>query len=458
MKPIGHTVPVSLCVLVLVVLGIRLFVLNNIYEAHPARTVAQDSAGYDRLAKSLLDSGEFSSRQKDGVQPEIIRTPGYPIYLAVVYGLTGTNQQYWALAVQVVISALTLLPLFWIGNMIWNPATGLLAAVFYALDYISFLASQMLLTDSLYVFFLVVALCLGVLALKGSNRLKTVLLAFGLALGVATLIRPVSYYLIVPVLLGFCWVYTLRSGWRNAVLLTLLILLPWLVIVGGWQARNYMVADTAQISAIQGINLMRYRGAHIVGYHHNLDLLDAREEFMRDIPGHARMTTAEKSRAYTEKTLALIKSDPDLAVQGQIRGTGQLLLVPGEAETMRYLGLDSPAAGVAGDFLRLQWDEFADKWLTTNTLSFAVFVIALGYMVLLYTGSGIAVFNLLRSKSANPAAQVFLLGVALYFILVSGGPEGYPRLRMPIMPVLALFAAAGWLQLVNLQQKLTHIA
>jgi len=36
-----------------------------------------------------------------------------------------------------------------------------------------------------------------------------------------------------------------------------------------------------------------------------------------------------------------------------------------------------------------------------------------------------------------------LVGVAAYFILVSGGAAGIARLRMPVMPVVCVLAAAG---------------
>ena len=125
--------------------------------------------------------------------------------------------------------------------MIWSPETGFLAAVLYALDYIALLASQMLLTDSLYVFTLISALSLGVAALLKERGTRWLLLGFGLLLATATLIRPVSYYLIAPVLVGFVVVFASRFGWKRALFNGLLVLLPWLLVVGGWQARNYAV-------------------------------------------------------------------------------------------------------------------------------------------------------------------------------------------------------------------------
>jgi len=444
----------SLSVLLLVLLAVRMTLLTSVYESHPMNLVAQDSESYDRLARSILHDGRFAKEVSGVERPDVIRTPGYPFYIASAYALFGVDT-FWPLAIQVVLSVLTLIPLYWMGAMIWSQETGFTAALLYALDYISLLASQMLLTDSLYVFTLVSALSLGVAALLKDRRIRWLLLCFGTLLAVATLIRPVSYYLIAPVLLGFGFVYLKKSGWKKAAGHTLLIALPWLLIVGGWQARNYAVADTTELSAIKGINLMRYRGAYIIAKRDGISMQEAQEVFRNEIPGLQNMSDSEKSAAYTDKAVDLIKAHPGHAVSAQVQGTVQLLLVPGEGDVLRFLGFESPpSGGVAGSLLRLPGKEFVQKWIIDNPLYLAAFVLAFFYLVVLYAGCGVSLINLAQKKDPHVSAQVFLAGVTLYFIVISGGPEGYPRLRMPITPLVALFAASGWLYLLG--RRNTH--
>jgi 4-amino-4-deoxy-L-arabinose transferase-like glycosyltransferase len=373
----------------------------------------------------------------------------------VVYAAFGEDK-FRLLVVQVILSVLTLLPLYWMGAMIWSQGVGLVAALLYSFDYISLLASQMLLTDSLYVFALVSSLTLGVAAMLVERRTSVLLVLFGVTLALTTLIRPVSYYLIVPILIGFAFVYGYRSGWKRALCTAGLIFLPWLLVVGGWQARNQVVADTLQVSLIQGTNLMRYRGAYIIAQRDGVDLLEARKLFQNEIPELQSMTAVEKSAAFTRKSLQLMKDHPKFAVSGQTEGTAQLLLVPGEAEVLRYLGVEAPSSGAAGDLLRLGRHEFIQKWLVDNPAYFIMFLLAAAYLFVLYTGSGVAVITLIRQGGAHLSAEIFLIGVALYFIIVSGGPEGYPRLRMPVTPILALFAAAGWLHLLRRRKGDIH--
>jgi hypothetical protein len=44
---------------------------------------------------------------------------------------------------------------------------------------------------------------------------------------------------------------------------------------------------------------------------------------------------------------------------------------------------------------------------------------------------------------ARRDALWLLLGISLYFIAVSGGAQAVGRYRLPVMPIVCIFAAAG---------------
>jgi hypothetical protein len=49
----------------------------------------------------------------------------------------------------------------------------------------------------------------------------------------------------------------------------------------------------------------------------------------------------------------------------------------------------------------------------------------------------------LCNQPHNRIAAATLLGIAVYFLLISGGAQAVGRYRLPVMPILCLFAAAG---------------
>src|SRR5688500_11751037 len=78
------------------------------YQAPDWATVA-DQEGYRRLGRALAETGRFTRFPETAeFVPEVIRTPGYPVFVALVYTLFGTSQIAVAAAQTALFVALTL--------------------------------------------------------------------------------------------------------------------------------------------------------------------------------------------------------------------------------------------------------------------------------------------------------------------------------------------------------------
>lgn len=64
------------------------------------------------------------------------------------------------------------------------------------------------------------------------------------------------------------------------------------------------------------------------------------------------------------------------------------------------------------------------------------------HLFLLYAGAGWGLCRLWQEPGAGRLTAVLLAGLALYFVILSTGPQAYSRFRVPITPLLALAAAA----------------
>ncbi len=67
-----------------------------------------DALGYHQLAVNLLEHGAFSISTAPPLQPDAIRTPGYPAFIALVYLIFGVSPQA-VLLLQVILDSLTAL-------------------------------------------------------------------------------------------------------------------------------------------------------------------------------------------------------------------------------------------------------------------------------------------------------------------------------------------------------------
>src|SRR6266496_3573759 len=103
------------------------------YQRPDWRTQWTDQEGYERLGTALATTGTFTSYpNSERFIPEVIRTPAYPAFLAVVYRLFGTDQIYVA-AVQTSLFVMICLLVFAIARRVTSESVAATAALATAL-------------------------------------------------------------------------------------------------------------------------------------------------------------------------------------------------------------------------------------------------------------------------------------------------------------------------------------
>lgn len=198
--------------------------LVYLYESSANPTFAvpiMDSADYDSLARSLIDGTEPSTSLF--WQPVF-----YPLFLAGVYGLTGSSILA-AKLVQIVLGSLTCLLTFRLGRRIFDLRTGLVAGFVTALyGPLIFFETELLATG--WAAFWSVALVL--LFLKAADAKKP---GPALALGICGALSIITRPTFIPVFLAGCvWLAVVwhRGGraQRRIVLAGVAVLAGFLVI------------------------------------------------------------------------------------------------------------------------------------------------------------------------------------------------------------------------------------
>lgn len=197
-------------VLVLVILA-TLLRLVPILQFPPYIYLYGDMVHYDHSAVLLLVNHVYTYWT---AAPSAQVTPGYPLFLAGVYNIawgmwhSHDAQVHLALSVQALISGLTVGVVYFIAKTFLRPGWAFLAAFLWASYPSAVWASQLLLTETLYVFLLYLYAWAFIRATR-RNRPQVWLLA-GLLLGMTGLVRPTVFpFAAAPVLLA------LLQAWKN---------------------------------------------------------------------------------------------------------------------------------------------------------------------------------------------------------------------------------------------------
>ena len=394
-----------------------------------------DTHTYLEPGRNLLLHGSFTAA---GL-PEILRTPGYPLFLAMT-SLAGPIAV--ALA-QVVLSVLSVV-LVWRLALQISPDTriALLAAWLFALEPLSVTYSILLLPETL--FLALFLLSLERLAAFLRSRQLNVLAAAGLCLAAATFVRPVTFYLPLLLAAGLLVAFARSPGLRwKAPAVLLLTVMPCLA---AWQIRNRIETGFSGFSAVQALNLYFYSSAEVVARleHHSLeqvqDELGYNSEllFLMRHPDAAAWTQLQRIGFMQAEALRVIRNHPALFLRLHLAGSLRTAFNPGAAVLLSLFNLASADESFARE--HNQGPLRAAQWTVLHAPLQAAYMAALSILLLgLYF---FAARGVLRGSASAPALAL-LLGVSLYFLAVSGGAAGIARLRLPMMPALCVMAAAG---------------
>ena len=211
-----------------------------------------DAAQYDKLARGLEANRGFSSAGPP-FEPTFYREPGYPLFLALAYRLSGDNQDV-AAAAQVVVLAVSAGLTAVLGARLFGPLAGLAAgAVLGFSPELATYASTML-SETLFTFLLLATIVMAVRARESRRPID--LLLVGVGLGIAAFTRAFALALVVPLAL------LLAFDGRPTRLLPV-IRRSGLVVVGvalvltPWVARNWVAVGRPALTSRSGVVVIR---------------------------------------------------------------------------------------------------------------------------------------------------------------------------------------------------------
>ena len=338
------------------------------------------------------------------------RAPGYPAFLALIYGISGVGARRFlgARLAQALLGA-TLAPLSWIlaRQIGYGQRIARWAAIIIAVFPLLIVYPLALASENLFVPLLILALILTLRAVE-RERPHGYLVA-GFVLGLAALTRSIVAGFVPVAGLWIWWIAReKRTGLRNGVLLGL----GFLTITVPWAVRNTLLhGQLTWIETSLGYNL--YIGYHpqstgTFRYGISLDLLPILDD-------------AERNTRGTEAFWAFVRGDPWRVPYLMVRKAGHLW------------GLDSRA------LIYLYANRLLGQW--PAWLLGLVFLIICGPLVVLLPAA-------VAGMVCGPLGERKLLVVALlaYYTGTHMLIMAEPRFHVPLLPIVGILAAYGLIE------------
>ncbi len=367
--------------------------------------------------------------QAPGLEPELFRTPGYPLVLALAGSLPGSRHAC-VLGLQILAGAATATLCFVLISNWASRRAGLLAAALLALDPAHILYSNLLMSDVLCGASIAASLVLLEPVRGSSWRLG----AAGGFLTAATALRPVAVLLVIPAA-----VYLWRRGdaWRGvAVLVAAALLFP-----VGWTARNGLAAGSWTLSTAFDVNLALVAGSRTEARAGDLPRGEAEAVVMGRVAATESATGMAFHRACRVVALDTLRGEPGAAMIELPVAAAEMLLAGERRYLMQMLGLPASEG-------REGWPATA-RWPGLRSYSrFERLVVAgqAGFMAAVWILAATGIVVLWRRGRADLA--LFAL-FALAVVLIPSLVVGTGRMRLPVAVLFHGLAGIGGVAAVS---------
>ncbi|HEX7377805.1 MAG TPA: glycosyltransferase family 39 protein [Pirellulales bacterium] len=448
-----------------------------------------DSDGYLRLAANWWQTGRYAM----GAEPEILRSPGYPLLLLPEVALGRAD--WLTIALQIALSCVTVWLVYRTGLALFNhAATALGAAALFACDPLSVLYASKLLSETAFTTAISAAVYLLIRYLLSPHWRH--LLAAAVCVAAAAYLRPIAYYL--PIWIGVSLVciqwrrsdrwrlllYCPRAGTRQSVAAedgppgpsptgvtaweghptrarenasfllvcgveALAFTVLGMSLLAAWQFRNWKETGYTGFSAISDKNLYYYEALPVLAERRGVPPArrqQARYEagetdlaiYLRRHPEQANWTAPARYRFLRHEALRIIRAQPLAWAKIHFTGVWHTLTDSGRNAWLSFFGLADMRATDMPRPPRTFWQRLCEA-ATERPAVLAIHALLAAFVAVYLV---LALFGIIRA--ARLPCALLVLSVALYLVLLSGGDAGYHRFRLPVTPAICLFAAHGF--------------
>ncbi len=443
----------SLGLLLLFAFLSRFFVLDYANQIDPSRFVNKDISRYETPAIALLDTGSLVvSKDKD--TNDLRQGPGYQLLIAGVYKVMGGQNRYALFIVQILIGVFTIFMVYKLASLLWTPLAGLFAAAFMTFSPMQLYYSLLIETEIPFGLLSVLIAYAGVKLLNSTQiDYKKWALLLGISIAVATLIKTITTFLCFVAVIGIIFVKLIFSkrlqdfSWKMVLHSSLLIVLPFILLMGSWTVRNGLTYGTYSYTDNPSSNLLIYRAGNIVMYKEGLKDIYEAKKILRDQLDYS--TLAE--RLVQEKALAkeVIFSNLDV-LWTIIKGSD------GVYSMMLESGSPKMAMLLNDEVSKAPSEQQRKELKARHNWFLAIDILIKLQLLALYVFAMIGFVMALKRAPKQAVLQVFIGFTIMYYIVLSLGQEGvtHSRGRLTFIPLVMLYSGYGVVIILELIKAL----
>lgn len=431
---------------------VRIFLLNINLDVNNGNfeSTIHGSDWYFEVSQNLYEGRGFSL---DGISPSPIHVPLYPFFLTLSLLLFGNY--IFAVATQIIIGALIpLLALRLSYKLIPSRKIALFVGFFIALEPNFILFSFIFFTETLFIFFFLLAMIVFIRYLEQGQARWLVL--FTALLGVASLIKTVVQFyplFLLPVM--WCFLRK-RLAWKTLFTHSFIFLGLFAVILTPWVYRNYKEFGAPGMTIMPSLNLYATLAPSVIAVEKEVSFEESRKQFIDDRNIDLSELTFATASEFNREAFGVLKKYPLSFTKVVAINMFTFFTHDRMLSVLQYAGF-TPKETLSRPAIMLLLDSPKNflKTIAVHASSPFVLVLIMRIFWILTTLSFFVGIILLVRRKKMTAPIVFALVTVLYFAVTtpSNGLTVNGRFRMPVNPIILTIAAYPLLAILKKKKE-----
>lgn len=165
---------------------------------------------------------------------------------------------------------------------------------------------------------------------------------------------------------------------------------------------------------------------------------EAQVKIRASLPDTEDWPEAKLHDFYGQKGLSLIRRYPLLYIKVAIRHIVVIMTAQSSGYFMRY-----GDTGPIGDLIKLPVDKYIRKWLVDKPIQLIVYLFDIVHLLILNTAAIYSLWRVVGRQRKEVVIHLLIWGVISYMLVASAQSDIGARFRVPIAPLLVIYAGAG---------------
>lgn len=432
---------------------IILFLADGFHpEEYKSRFYASDAKSYFVLASNIYNYGEYSLSESHPYIPDNIITPLYPVFLVLIFFISGGPSFLPVLIIQILISCFTAILIYFLSHNILEfyklniPNASLISALVFTIEPMSSYLTVVTMTETVFLLILVLILIFILKIFKNPGKIMNWLI-LGLLMGLNILTRPIFIPVSIAIIIFLSYFLIKKKLFRKSLYKFLLLAVVILIILTPWMIRNKITFGNYEITHSGAFSVYVRQVALIESKERNITYKQALDSLRNLIPGGIGKMTPEYKRNFNNAVKEYILQHPIEFSKSVSTTMFITLFQPGtdmfealfnfKVEKRKDLMAEVQEKGIF---------EIIEKYFNNSIFTIIHYILFFTYIFFLYSGLILSFFNKKIFKS-----DLFIISVicSFIFLLFSSLLFGGTRYRIPTLVLIIPFSCISWALIIH---------